>query len=137
MKARNVILLPLFASLLLSSCGNVKYTPIETIKYAAKQLRESYEQLPNPKYYLTWKEYYSGATIDSVKESFPTLLPKEFVLKTDWFADSSVTIDEMWHCLYEGKYSYAEGEVYWRSDESGRYIQLWVVTYPLSETPDL
>lgn len=121
-------MVPLFMAFLVGCTASTNYNPINTVKYAADKLNTTYEQLPNKAYYVTGKVLYN-TTFDAIKADFPTYLPEEFTLKTDWYEEiMNDGITNSWNVLYENSQTKAEGELYYR--DGGPGIQLWIVTYP-------
>ena len=133
MKARNIILLPLISAMLFTGCTKMtKYDPLNSIKYAAKQLQETYDELPRKGCYVVGKTF-SGSSYEELKENFATYVPKGFDIKYDWYESGFVTGASGWNILYTNKYTEFEGELYYDKDCGQDCIQLWIVTSPLGD----
>ena len=126
------LLFPLALATFLTGCvrtGGTTYNPENTAKYAANKIDGGWSDLPRKGYYVAGKEF-SNTTIDILKEQFHTYLPAEFKVTTDWYENTLDDGTPDWEIIFENTITVARGELYYRSES---VIQLWVVTYPISE----
>ena len=126
------LLFPLAFVTLLTGCvrtGGTTYNPENTAKYTANKIDGGWSDLPRKGYYVAGNEF-NNTTIDILKEQFHTYLPAEFKVTTDWYENTLDDGTPDWEIIFENTITVARGELYYRSES---VIQLWVVTYPISE----